>query len=180
MKKVMYETGNAGPMVVKNKAEYISHDILRQAGRFNVSVKRGVPPAFSKPSVATQLALTAIGLHFPHRMEDAIHALFQAFWVDYKDTTKASLLTEILSHVFADRNTTRRIVNELSNSDAVKAQLTAANEAAVKDMAFGCPTFIATNAAGHKDVFWGFDHLGQVIDFLDVQRPSDRSWSTML
>ncbi len=46
-------------------------------------------------------------------MEDAIDALFQAFWVDYKDTTKASLLTEIILDIFADQNTTGRIVNEV-------------------------------------------------------------------
>merc|ERR1712070_1322164 len=39
--------------------------------------------------------------------------------------------------------------------------------------AFGLPWFVATDAQGRKEGFWGFDHLGQVVDHLGLERVGD-------
>ena len=44
---------------------------------------------------------------------------------------------------------------------------------------------IATNAEGKKESYWGFDHLGQVLDHLGLQGDEagtsrDRGWRAML
>ena len=55
---------------------------------------------------------------------------------------------------------------------------------AMKAGAFGLPWYVAINAAGERDTFWGFDHLGAVADHLGVKRPTGRSaegsWKVML
>jgi hypothetical protein len=38
----------------------------------------------------------------------------------------------------------------------------------------------ATNAEGKTEGYWGFDHLGQVVDHLDLKRPKDGGWKAML
>jgi hypothetical protein len=39
----------------------------------------------------------------------------------------------------------------------------------------------ATNADGKTESFWGFDHLGQVVEYLGLQRPDEnRGWRAML
>ena len=41
--------------------------------------------------------------------------------------------------------------------------------------------FTATNSKGEKESFWGFDHLGQVMDHLGLERPrNNRGWKSML
>ena len=45
---------------------------------------------------------------------------------------------------------------------------------------------IATNAKGETEYFWGFDHLGQVVDHLGIDRPAaggvggEGGWKAML
>lgn len=41
---------------------------------------------------------------------------------------------------------------------------------AFKEGAFGLPWFECTNENGKTEGFWGIDHLGQVADFLDLNR----------
>ena len=63
----------------------------------------------------------------------------------------------------------------------MKKSLNENTEAALKDGAFGLPYFVATNAEGEREGFWGFDHLGQVIEHLGIER-GDRGagWRAML
>ena len=41
---------------------------------------------------------------------------------------------------------------------------------ALEEGAFGLPWFVATNAKGETEGFWGFDHLGLVIEHLGLER----------
>lgn len=38
----------------------------------------------------------------------------------------------------------------------------------------------ATNANGSRECFWGFDHMGQVVDHLGLARPKGGGWTAML
>ena len=44
--------------------------------------------------------------------------------------------------------------------------------------------WIATNARGEREDFWGFDHIGQVIDHLGLERQlgtrNEGGWKAML
>jgi hypothetical protein len=39
---------------------------------------------------------------------------------------------------------------------------------------------VATNKDGVTESFWGFDHLGQLADFLGVEKPSHGGWKAVL
>ena len=63
--------------------------------------------------------------------------------------------------------------------------LSANTDQAVTDGAFGLPWFVATNAKGETEGYWGFDHIGQVADHLGLERPKSNSrseggWRAML
>ena len=55
-----------------------------------------------------------------------------------------------------------------SHSEEIKQLLRRNTQNAIESGVCGLPWFIATNSAGEKDVFWGFDHLGQVVTFLGL------------
>jgi len=67
-------------------------------------------------------------------------------------------------------------------TDEVRHLLSANTQRAMDDGAFGLPWFVATKSSGQKECFWGFDHLGQVVDFLGLDRASrdHKGWSVML
>ena len=45
--------------------------------------------------------------------------------------------------------------------------------------AFGLPWMVCTNGEnGRSEGFWGVDHLGQVLQFLNLPRPKE--WKAML
>lgn len=44
---------------------------------------------------------------------------------------------------------------------------------ALSEDAFGLPWFLATNEKGETEKYWGFDHLGQVIEHLGLKRMDD-------
>lgn len=52
----------------------------------------------------------------------------------------------------------------------VKGLLMSNTDRAFKEGAFGLPWFECTNENGKTEGFWGIDHLGQVADFLDLNR----------
>lgn len=53
-------------------------------------------------------------------------------------------------------------------------------DAALADGAFGLPWFVATNAKGETEVFWGVDHLAQVTNHLGLERPTTGGWKSVL
>ena len=52
---------------------------------------------------------------------------------------------------------------------------------AMEDGAFGLPWFVCTNATGQTEGFWGVDHLGQVTEFLGLEKPKNSvGWKALL
>jgi len=51
---------------------------------------------------------------------------------------------------------------------------------AFTDGAFGLPWMACTDTMGQKEGFWGVDHLGQVAQFLGLERPGGRGWRAVL
>lgn len=62
----------------------------------------------------------------------------------------------------------------------IKAILTSNTDHAFKIGAFGLPWFECTNSRGETEGFWGIDHLGQVVDFLGLDRSVDKGFRAVL
>lgn len=57
---------------------------------------------------------------------------------------------------------------EDANRDEAKRKLTENTDRAFESGAFGMPWFECVNSKGEREGFWGFDHLGQVVRFLEL------------
>lgn len=73
-----------------------------------------------------------------------------------------------------------KTVLERSTSAEVKKLLAEKTNEAMDAGAFGLPWFVATNSKGEKEGFWGFDHIGQMVDHLGLERPQTGGWKAML
>lgn len=51
---------------------------------------------------------------------------------------------------------------------------------ALADGAFGLPFYICTNTEGKTETFWGVDHIGQVTNYLGLEKPKVGGWKAML
>lgn len=51
---------------------------------------------------------------------------------------------------------------------------------ALADGAFGLPWYTCTNSKGETEGFWGVDHLGQVCEYLDLEKPKQGGWRALL
>ena len=63
----------------------------------------------------------------------------------------------------------RVLTQEQAGSAENKDLLQKNTTQAIQDGAFGLPFFVATNAQGKKEVFWGFDRIGLVQEFLGLE-----------
>ncbi|KAI9671556.1 MAG: hypothetical protein M1817_003608 [Caeruleum heppii] len=130
-----------------------------------------------------QRALAALSIVQPSRLPDAIAALYNALWVESIPVQEPEQYTTILRSVIGEETT--RVVLERSTSDQGKKHLADLTDEALESGCFGLPWFVATNTDGETEGFWGFDHLGQVIDHLKLERPtegigSEGGWRAML
>ncbi|KAL8892271.1 MAG: hypothetical protein Q9215_000784 [Flavoplaca cf. flavocitrina] len=57
-----------------------------------------------------------------------------------------------------------------STSNEVKGKLTGRTEEAITKGSFGLPWYIATNAEGVVDHFWGFDNIAAVANHLGLEK----------
>lgn len=62
----------------------------------------------------------------------------------------------------------------------IKGLLASNTERAFKSGAFGLPWFECTNSKGETEGFWGIGHLGQVADFLGLDRTADKGFRASL
>ncbi|MCJ1366304.1 hypothetical protein MMC16_005432 [Acarospora aff. strigata] len=142
-----------------------------------------MPEGFPPSTVGIQRALCALTLVAPEKLSDTLSALYHAFWVERKAVQKPEELKPILEKTLGD-NLAREILGK-STSDEAKKLLSANTDNALEEGAFGLPWFVATNADGKKECYWGFDHIGQVVDHLGLERPkagsaSEGGWRAML
>lgn len=61
-----------------------------------------------------------------------------------------------------------------------KEALAQNTDKALADGAFGLPWIVATNSKGESEDFWGVDHLGQLCDFLGIEKPKSGGWKSVL
>jgi 2-hydroxychromene-2-carboxylate isomerase len=66
------------------------------------------------------------------------------------------------------------------NNPDIKNLLTENTDRSFKSGAFGLPWFECTNSKGETEGFWGVDHIGQVADFLGLDRSLDKGFRAAL
>src|SRR5438874_1226589 len=124
-------------------------------------------------------ALTALTLTAPAAFEPALTALYHAYWVDRRPTHKPEVLRAVLAETLGSEVSAEKVL-EKAQEQKTKDALIRTTEKAVEDGAFGLPWFVATNGKGETEHFWGFDHLGQICAFLELERPNDGGWRALL
>lgn len=127
------------------------------------------------PTLQIQRFLTALKMSHPQHFVTALDALYAAFWAPGDAETADAKVWQV--PVFAEllRKATgipAHVVDECLTKMAgkdVKAELSANTQQAFENGAFGLPWFQCETVNGEREGFWGFDHVGQVVRFLDLK-----------
>jgi 2-hydroxychromene-2-carboxylate isomerase len=175
----MQQAGNTPPINIKNKDKWINAERERWTKLFNIPTSGSMPDPFPQSTVAAQRALCYVQSAHPEKLVAAIDVLYAAFWVENKAISKPETVVEALGKVFGGEEA-KKIVEQGAKSDEAKEGLKKNTQLAWKDGAFGLPWFVATNEKGDTEGFWGVDHLGQMMDFLEVKRVQEGGWRAML
>jgi len=174
---VMQACGNTPPINIKNKAEWIGVERLRWAKQFKIPMCEQNPEPFPQLTLNAMRAMCAVTISHPQRLSDCFTAMYHAFWVERKSISKAEVWTAALAEVLGESEA-KKVAGMASGAEAKKL-LKENSDQAFANGAFGLPWFMATNAEGKMESFWGFDHLGQVIDHLGLNR-QDQGLRAML
>ncbi|CEN61832.1 hypothetical protein ASPCAL08480 [Aspergillus calidoustus] len=161
--------GNIPPIKIKNKAEWIEIERRRWAHYFSVPMSEQKPEGFPHLTLGVQRALVAVSQRAPEKLAPATEAIWKEYWVkgNGKATQREGFIP-ILEGVLGEAET--KAVVEAASGAEVKARLSANTQQAFDSGAFGLPWFECTNSKGETEGFWGIDHLGQVADFLGLDR----------
>jgi 2-hydroxychromene-2-carboxylate isomerase len=62
----------------------------------------------------------------------------------------------------------------------VKSTIDESTQKAFTSGAFGLPWFDCTNSQGDQEGFWGIDHLGRLVDFLQLDASQDKAFRVLL
>lgn len=181
-----------------DKLQWINRERLYWANRFDVPMSQAIPEGFPTSTTDIQTALGLISRDFPDQLLAMSQKFYHIFWAD-GDTTIAkpeNFLSVIKREMGEDaanqiQNSVRLIrelkrngnnlltLNQLSTLDA-KELLLKKTEEVFDSGAFGLPWFQCVNAEGAKEGFWGIDHLGRVVDFLQLDASHDRAFRVLL
>ncbi|KAJ6180503.1 hypothetical protein N7519_010964 [Penicillium mononematosum] len=176
---LMNACGNSPPINIKNKKDYLGQQRVRWAKYFSVPIIEGFPKGFPFRTLSAQRALCAISQKAPEKLAPVIGALFHAVWVEGNTAIGepdgfAPLIESVLG-----KQEAHEIMSAMNNPD-VKALLTANTGRSFDSGAFGLPWLVCTNTKGETEGFFGVDHLGQVADFLGLDRALDRGFRAAL
>lgn len=149
-----------------DKDKYIGLDRTRSARRFNIPIVTNVPEGFPPNTLPAQRALCTIQSQHPEKLSAALDALYQAFWAEGKPIGEAQVVEKGLARVFGGEQA-KEIVASVAKPE-VKKLLNDNTQAALESGAFGLPWFVATDAQGREDVFFGFDRLHMVVEHLGL------------
>ncbi|KAI5196491.1 putative 2-hydroxychromene-2-carboxylate isomerase [Aureobasidium subglaciale] len=176
---VMKACSNTPPINIKNKGAYIENDRKRWSKYANIPMGENTPEDFPPFTLHVMRALAVVEeKHTPGKLTESIAALYKGMWVDGEKIHDPAVFEEILGQVLGKDEA--KIVVEESTKKEAKDKLTANTDLAFKEGAFGLPWFLATNKEGVTEKYWGFDHLGQVIEHLGLDRGEAKELRAML
>ncbi|KAF1815471.1 thioredoxin-like protein [Eremomyces bilateralis CBS 781.70] len=175
---ILNECGNAAPIMIKNKGPYINKERERWAKLFNIPIG-GTPAGFPARTLPVQRALTAFSVSpYADKLPQVIDALYHEYWVLGKPIAETQVHGAAFAKVIGEE-ATKEMLRKANDKD-VKDLLTKRTSTSVEEGAFGIPYFVATNSNGETDGFWGFSHLGLVVDHLGLERPTTGGWKALL
>jgi 2-hydroxychromene-2-carboxylate isomerase len=143
---VFKQTGNASPITIEAKRNYMRVELGRWAKRYGIAPLRNAHfPINTMRLMRGAIAAQRAGV-FPtyHR------AVFDAFWARGLNLGDDAVMREVLQQAGLDAVR----LNAMSEEQAVKDELRRNTEEAVRRGAFGAPTFFVG-----EDIFWGNDRL---------------------
>ncbi|TID27817.1 HCCA isomerase/glutathione S-transferase kappa [Venturia nashicola] len=171
---------NTPPLEIKNKSHWIGLERLRWARKFNIPMHEEVPGGFPIATLGTQRVLCALALEQPDAVTRVIDVLYHEFFVNHQMLNKPEVVATLIAKALGISYEDAKTWYDKGNSSEAKALLMQNTKMAFDEGAFGLPWFIATNASGDRESFWGFDHLGQVADHLGLERSTANGWRAML
>lgn len=156
-----------------DKDKYIGADRDRLAKLFNIPIVAKVPEPFPPNTLPAQRALCTIQSQHPDKLVASFEALYKAFWIEGKPIGEQSTVLASLASVFGAERA-KEILASTAEPE-VKKLLNVNTEAALSAGAFGVPFFVARNGEGREEVFFGFDRLGMIADFLGLEKGKGES-----
>ncbi|KAH7021060.1 2-hydroxychromene-2-carboxylate isomerase [Microdochium trichocladiopsis] len=170
--------GNSPPVFIKNKAKWITVERLRWARLFDIPMHDELVANFPPNTMHTMRALALIPQQDQEQLSRVVERLFHEFFVNRKAIETQEVFGPILREVLAGE-TAESVIQQADTEG--KTALKINTDKAFETGAFGTPWFVCTTSDGKTDSFWGVDHLGQVADFLSLERvvPS-RAWRAIM
>ncbi|KAL8672972.1 MAG: hypothetical protein Q9168_002605 [Polycauliona sp. 1 TL-2023] len=180
---IMKACGNTPPINIKNKGAYMNHERLRWARLFDVPMKETTPPGFPANTLPVQRVLTAVDMLSPQKLVETFDTIYQASFVEHQPVHEPACLSALLENVLG--NDQAQEILKQSTSSEVKGKLMARTEEIISKGSFGLPWYIATNADGEVDHFWGFDNIAAVASYLGLENLESggteaKGWRSML
>ncbi|KAK3677747.1 hypothetical protein LTR78_002597 [Recurvomyces mirabilis] len=173
---LMQACANTAPINIKNKDRWIGTERLRWAHKFNIPISESGPSPFPQSTLNPMRAIWNVQ-HDQEKLDRCLDALWKAFWVEGKTIKDVGVWGEALEDALGAEEGAELV--RLAGGKEAKEGLKGNTEAAFEAGAFGLPWFVCTNSEGGKEGFWGFDHLGQVMEFLGLDR-QDKSFRSLL
>ncbi|KAJ5462306.1 hypothetical protein N7530_010511 [Penicillium desertorum] len=170
---------NTPPLAVKNKALWINKERIYWARRFQVPMSEALPEAFPASTSEVQLALCLLAKQYPDKLVPVVGNIYRAFWEDGDSNilTQPGFCSVFESELGAE--IARRILDESKGTEA-KTILSGNTQNAIDSGAFGLPWFDCIDPHGARESFWGIDHLGRLVDFLQLDATLDKSFRVLL
>lgn len=157
---LLKQNGQLGPAEITSKRDWTYRQVLWLAHKNGVDLQMPASHPFN-PLALLRLALACDARGAPNRY--VCETVFRHVWcggAEATDAARLQALTEALSP------------GRLPNSDEVKAQLKANTDEALAVGAFGVPTLVVDDK-----LFWGFDALPMLRDYLAGDAWFDQQWN---
>jgi len=148
---VFKATGNASPVSVPAKGQYIFVDFKRFADGYGVPLNTN--PYFPITTTTLMRMLTGLQMRSDDRMHTFMDVIFKAIWVDALNLNDPEVVGTVLREAHFDAADLLHLANEQATKDRLKDVTTQAVERGV----FGAPTFFVGD-----DMFWGQDRIEQL------------------
>ncbi len=151
-----------------DKNKWIGKERLRWASLLNIPTTRTVPPNFPPVTLQVQRVLSALQLSSPSSLSLALDALYYCYWVEGNpDINNPNTFGPVLEKALGKELAAKAM--EDGSGDEAKKNLIENTNRAFESGAFGIPWFECVNSKGEREGFWGIDHLGQVVRFLELK-----------
>ncbi|KAK8086139.1 hypothetical protein PG994_001113 [Apiospora phragmitis] len=178
---LMHACGNTAPIQIKNKDKWIGQERLRWARAFGVPMKETTPANFPPNTLHTMRAVCTLsrqeGSESQDKLVRALEALYAAMWTEHAEIAKPDVFGPLLVKVLGEETAGKALADA---STVGKTALKENTDKAFADGAFGLPWMVCTNAQGQTEGFWGVDHMGQVLQFMELPRPCEGGWKSVL